>query len=68
VENGLKSVSFPSISTGAYSYPIDKAAKVAIDAVVDFLKSDDSLHEVRFVLFDDSTYKAYEHALQDIAA
>lgn len=68
VENGLESVSFPSISTGAYSYPVEQAAKVAIDAVVDFLKKDDSLHEVRFVLFDDKTYKAYERALQEMTA
>ena len=63
VENGIKSISSPSISTGAYGYPIDQAAKVAMQAVMDFLKKNDSLEEVIFVLFNDMTYKSYEDAL-----
>jgi O-acetyl-ADP-ribose deacetylase (regulator of RNase III) len=66
VENGLTTVSFPSISTGAYSYPPAQAAQVAINTVVDFLKSDDSLQEVRFVFFDDRTYHAYAQALEPV--
>ncbi|MFA5055372.1 MAG: O-acetyl-ADP-ribose deacetylase [Dehalococcoidia bacterium] len=68
VDNKLKTISFPSISTGVYSYPLAQAAQIAINTVIDFLKHDESLQEVVFVLFDDSTYKAYERALQDIAA
>ncbi|MFA5368240.1 MAG: O-acetyl-ADP-ribose deacetylase [Dehalococcoidia bacterium] len=68
VENGLQSVSFPSISTGAYSYPVEQAAQIAIDTVIDFLKHDESLQEVVFVLFDDGTYKAYERALLEMTA
>ena len=67
VENGIKTVSFPSISTGAYGYPIDQAATVALKAVIDFLKKDDSLNEVIFVLFNDSIYKSYETALKSMA-
>jgi len=67
-ENSLSSVSFPSISIGVYGYPVDKAAKVAIEAVVSFLRDKAaSVREVMFVLFDSRTYDAYHAALQEIA-
>ncbi len=59
-EKGLESVSFPSISTGVYGYPVDKASAVALGAVKEFLTSaDTSIKEVVFVLFDSNTYSAY---------
>jgi O-acetyl-ADP-ribose deacetylase (regulator of RNase III) len=59
-EKGLSSISFPSISTGAYGYPIDKAAEVAIKTVTDILtEQDTSIKEVVFVLFDSVTFFAY---------
>ncbi len=59
-EKGLSSISFPSISTGAYGYPIDKAAEVAIKTVTDFLtKQVASVKEVVFVLFDSVSFAAY---------
>lgn len=65
-ENNIKSVSFPSISTGAYGYPVDKAAKVAIGAVTAFLRqSTTSVREVVFVLFDSQTFSVYSSALKD---
>jgi O-acetyl-ADP-ribose deacetylase (regulator of RNase III) len=67
VENGIKTISFPSISTGAYGYPIDQAANVALKAVIGFLKKDDSLEEVVFVLFNDMSYKNYESSLKSIS-
>ncbi len=66
VENGLKTVSFPSISTGVYGYPVDKAARVALNAVAEFLHKDESLQEVVFVLFDSRTLEAYEQALKEL--
>lgn len=63
---GLSSVSFPSISTGAYSYPVSEAAPLALRAVIDFLKQDTSVKEVVFVLYDASTYDAYKDALSEI--
>jgi len=64
-ESNIKNVSFPSISTGAYGYPVDKAAKVAIDAVTAFLRqSTTSVREVVFVLFDAQTFGAYLSALK----
>jgi len=66
-ENGLKSVSFPSISTGAYGYPADEAAQIALRTVVSFLKEgDSSLKEVTFVLFDAGTFQAYQTALDEL--
>ena len=66
VENGLKSVSFPSISTGAYGYPLEQAARVALGAVIEFLKQDSSLEEVDFVLFDSRTLDAYSRVLEEL--
>jgi len=59
VENGCKTVAFPSISTGAYRYPLSEAAPIAVKAVRDFLKDHPQIEKVIFVLFDDRTYKAY---------
>lgn len=61
---GLKSIAFPSISTGAYGYPIDRAAPIAIGTVIEFAQNDSALEEVRFVLFDEFTYRGYEDALR----
>jgi len=66
VENRLSSVSFPSISTGAYGYPVDMAAKVALEAVISFLKEDASLAEVVFVLFDANTYETYARTFKGL--
>lgn len=65
-EKGLASISFPSISTGAYGYPIDEAANIALKAVVGFIKPGKSITLVRFVLFSDDALKAYERALKGL--
>ena len=61
------SLSFPSISTGAFGYPVAAAAKVAVQAVVDMLQNPQSLKLVRFVLFDDRTFKAYARAADELS-
>jgi O-acetyl-ADP-ribose deacetylase (regulator of RNase III) len=66
VENGLKTVSFPSISTGVYGYPVNLASKTALETVIGFLNESDALSEVVFVLFDARTYSAYEAALKEL--
>jgi O-acetyl-ADP-ribose deacetylase (regulator of RNase III) len=67
-EKNLASISFPSISTGAYGYPVDEAAKIAVSTVVSFLKEQaTSLKDVVFVLFDARTHKSYRRALQEVA-
>jgi len=63
---GLKTISFPSISTGAYGYPIEKASRVAIRAVVEFLEKNAGIVEVRFVLHSRHDLQTYEEALTDI--
>jgi len=65
-ENNLTGISFPSISTGAYGYPIDEASRIAIKTVASFLQETTSIKEVVFVLFDSRTFDAYATALQEI--
>ena len=67
-DNKLSSISFPSISTGVYGYPVNQASKVAIGAVTTFLShTSTSIREVGFVLFDSQTFGAYSSALKEIA-
>jgi len=66
VDNRLSCISFPSISTGAYGYPVELAAKVALDAVISLLKQDTSVKEVVFVLFDAKTHEVYAQALKGL--
>jgi O-acetyl-ADP-ribose deacetylase (regulator of RNase III) len=66
-ENGLKSIAFPSISTGAYGYPLNEAAPIALATVRDFLKEHPEIELVRFVLFDGKTLAAYEEALKKLS-
>lgn len=61
---GLSSISFPSVSTGAYGYPIDAAAEVALRTVIVFLQKKTSLEEVVFVLFDHRTCEVYIEELE----
>ena len=68
-ENNLTSVSFPSISTGVYGYPVGPAAGVALSTVAAFLREKaTSVREVVFVLFDATTYETYAAALQEVTA
>ena len=68
-QHNLASISFPSISTGAYGYPVDEAAPVAIKAVVSFLREQaTSIKNAVFVLFDSRTYQAYGLALDEVSA
>jgi O-acetyl-ADP-ribose deacetylase (regulator of RNase III) len=68
-ENKLARVSFPSISTGAYGYPVGEAARIAVNTVVSFLKEQaTSLKEVVFVLFDSRTYESYLSIFQELTA
>ena len=62
----LRSVAFPSISTGAYGYPPEKAASVALQVVTEYLKAHTDIQLVRFVLFDAHTFQAYQNALKQL--
>lgn len=65
-QHGLRSVAFPSISTGIYGYPLDEAAPIALATCRDVLQSHPDIALVRFVLFDEETFRAYERAAQSI--
>lgn len=62
-EYGCKSVDFPSISTGVYRFPLDKAADIAIGTIEDFLKAAPEIERVRMVCFDEGTKAHYDRAL-----
>ena len=66
VEKGLKTVAFPSISTGAYGYPVEEACRVALKTVKEFLEKDDTLEEVVFVLFSEGALEAYADAAKEV--
>jgi O-acetyl-ADP-ribose deacetylase (regulator of RNase III) len=66
VAKRLKTVAFPSISTGAYGYPIKQACQVALEAVKDFLEKEDALDEVVFVLFSESALDVYIDKAKDL--
>ena len=58
-DNGIKTIAFPSISTGIYGYPIEQAADIAVKSVADQLKNGSKIEKVTFVLFSDADYKTY---------
>lgn len=61
VENGIRTIAFPSISTGVYCFPVERAAKIAVDTVHRFLlENPDSFDLVEWVLFNDQAASAYE--------
>ncbi len=62
----IKTIAFPSISTGAYRFPVDKASVIAINEINEFLKKDRSIEKVLMVCFDENTYKEYIKALKDV--
>ena len=65
VLNKLRTIAFPSISTGAYGYPVEKASRVAVKAVKRFLETEDGLDEVVFVLFSDRDLNVYLEAASE---
>ena len=59
---GIRSIAFPAISTGAFRYPKDEAAEIALATVGDFMKKNpDAFNEVHFVLFDEHNYNIYRN-------
>jgi O-acetyl-ADP-ribose deacetylase (regulator of RNase III) len=66
VSRGLETISFPSISTGAYRYPIEKASRIALKTTRDFLEGEDNLDRVIFVLFRKRDLETYKKAAEVI--
>ncbi|NWG15464.1 MAG: O-acetyl-ADP-ribose deacetylase [Chloroflexi bacterium] len=67
VQHRLETIAFPSISTGAYGYPVEEAAPIALRTVCDFLQQNTCIRLVRFVLFSLPILEAYHIALAQIA-
>ena len=63
---GIKSVAFPSISTGAYGFPLNEAAHLALKTIVDYLKEHDDIKTIRFVLFDQRTHNVFLQELKKL--
>ena len=67
VEHECRSVAFPAISAGAYGYPLEQAAELALQTAIDFLRARGTPELVRFVLFDQRAYSAFAAALERLA-
>jgi O-acetyl-ADP-ribose deacetylase (regulator of RNase III) len=63
---GLRSIAFPAISTGVYGYPMDEAARIALQTAIDYLREHRDLDLVRFVLFDGRTYGIFRDELKKL--
>ncbi|MBR0391280.1 MAG: macro domain-containing protein, partial [Oscillospiraceae bacterium] len=63
-ENGIRTIAFPSISTGVYHFPLEEAAEIAVNTASSFVKDNpEKLDEVKWVLFDDRTFQVYQRAI-----
>jgi O-acetyl-ADP-ribose deacetylase (regulator of RNase III) len=63
-QNGVRTIAFPSISTGAYGFPIERAARIAVSAVRESLDRMPRVQTVLFVCFSQSDYDVYQEALE----
>ena len=64
-ENGCTTVDFPSISTGVYHFPLERAAQIAVNTILAYLEEHNEIERVRMVCFDERTKAAYQKALDD---
>jgi len=60
VKNGIKSIAFPAISTGVYGFPLERATKIAITEVKNFLSENEFIEKVIFICFDEKTFNCYQ--------
>jgi O-acetyl-ADP-ribose deacetylase (regulator of RNase III) len=63
VENNIRTIAFPSISTGVYHFPVERASKIAVKEVKGFLEKNPTIEKVIFVCFDDRAYDVYKGIL-----
>jgi O-acetyl-ADP-ribose deacetylase (regulator of RNase III) len=66
IRNNIKTIAFPAISTGAYGFPLQRAANIAVNEVERFLRSDSILEKVYFVCFDKKAFDAFNAELRAI--
>jgi O-acetyl-ADP-ribose deacetylase (regulator of RNase III) len=65
-KHGLKTIAFPSISTGVYGYPKDKACRIALQVVTEFLRTDTTIEKVIFVCFGQPDYDGYRKVMDEM--
>ena len=65
IENKIKTIVFPAISTGVYHFPLERATKIAVNEVKKFLERNESIEKVIFVCFNDDAYQVYKKVLKD---
>ncbi len=63
-EHDIKSIAFPGISIGAYGFPVDRASKLAVAAIIENLDKDTSIEEIRLICFNDIAYHHYSRSLE----
>ena len=63
----IRTLAFPSISTGAYGFPVERASQIAVSEIAKFLKQNRSIERVILVCFDKVTFACYERALREAA-
>jgi len=68
VEHDCSSIAFPAISTGVYGYPMAKAARVALETVIEFIQQQRKPELVRFVLYGEPAYEAFESVLKELTS
>ncbi|MHB1687084.1 MAG: O-acetyl-ADP-ribose deacetylase [Ignavibacteriaceae bacterium] len=66
VENRIKTIAIPAISTGIYGYPLYDTARIAVNATLEFLKNNSSIEKVIFVCFDEKACRVYSKLIQEI--
>jgi O-acetyl-ADP-ribose deacetylase (regulator of RNase III) len=67
VEHGIKTIAFPSISTGVYGFPIERASRIALKTIKAFLENDNRIQKVFFVCFGSHDYQVYQKAIQEVS-
>ncbi len=65
-ENNIKTIAFPSISTGVYGFPIEEASEIALKEITRFLKNFSKIKKVIIVCFDNGTYKTYNQKFKEL--
>lgn len=65
-QHKMKSIAFPGISIGAYGFPVERASRIAVGAVRDFLKKEDTINKVILVCYNKNAFDMYSAALEDL--
>jgi len=63
-QHGIKTIAFPSISTGVYRFPLERAAKIAVSEVIRFLEVHETIEKVIFVCFGKQAYRVYQEIIK----